>query len=107
MGALPTADALPNMEAWAKRSGEAVSADAPDGAYLLSIREQKYFHLNVSGAAIWKRLESPVRLSQIRDGIAEEFAVAADQAGRAVVEYVRRLAEQKIVIVQSQPFCPD
>jgi hypothetical protein len=98
---------LPNIDDWAKRSAEPVAADLQEGTYLLSLREQKYFALNVSAAAIWRKLATPMRLSQIRDEIAAEFDAEPEAVGRSVMEFVARLSEQKIVTVQPQHLFPD
>jgi len=96
----------PSLEDWAVRSSEPVMASSADGTVLLSVREGKYFVLNATAAAIWAKLETPVRLRQIRDEIAVEFQVSPDEAGAATLEFVVQLAQLNIVIVQSAAFRP-
>lgn len=86
-----------NLSDWAVRSGEAVAAR--EGTLLLSLREQKYFSLNATGAAIWAKLAEPIQLARIRDELVAEFGVAPEEAGSAVLDFVAGLAAQNIVSV--------
>ena len=90
---------LPDIDDWAVRSGEPVVADTQDGQVLLSLKEQKYFTLNATAAAIWTKLAQPTQLSRVRDALVEEFGVEPDVAGGAVLDFVGRLAAQNIVTV--------
>ena len=94
------------IEDWAKRSDEPVEATANGSVVLVSLREKKYFALNATAAAIWKKLERPIQLCQIRDEIAKEFEFGSTQqsASDAVLEFVTRLSEENMVKLQSDPF---
>jgi len=88
-----------SLDDWAVRSVEPVVAR--DGTLLLSLREQKYFTLNGSAAAIWAKLEKPIQLARIRDELVAEFQVPPEEAGKAVLDFIAGLAAQNIVRVDT------
>ncbi len=98
-----TACAL-HLDQWAVRSAEPATSPTQGGAVALSLREEKYFVLNGTAAAIWRRLERPITLRRLAAELAAEFAVAPETAGAAVLTFVAELAEQRIVEVQDKAF---
>ena len=71
-----------------------------DGYVMLSVEAEKYFSLNDTAEAIWRRMERPITLTALSASLAEEFDVAPDEAARAVTAFVSRLVEERIVTVQ-------
>ena len=49
-----------------------VSADLSGEAAILNLKTSTYFGLNTVGASIWKLIQEPKTVSQIRDAIVEE-----------------------------------
>jgi hypothetical protein len=72
-----------------------------EGFVMLSVEAQKYFGLNATAEAIWRRLERPITLQALSRSLAEEFDVGPDQAASAVRAFVSRLVEEGVVSVQS------
>ena len=87
---------LPGLDSWVVRSSEPIAAEVGDGLVMLSVQEGKYFSLNATAAAIWRRLESPVRIGELCDQIVEEFDTSREHASQAVSEFVAKLIEQNI-----------
>lgn len=75
-----------------------MAADVAGGIVMLSIRDGKYFSLNETAAAIWRRLEHPIRTAELCDAIAGEFEVSRETADRAVLAFVDKLFEQQLII---------
>jgi hypothetical protein len=90
---------LPGLDSWVVRSPEPVAAEVGDGLVMLSVEEGKYFSLNPTAAAIWRRLESPMRIGELCDQIVEEFDISREHAVEAVPEFVAKLIEQNIAAV--------
>ena len=91
---------LPGLDSWVVRSPEPIAAEVGDGLVMLSVQEGKYFSLNPTAAAIWRRLESPMRVGELCDQIIEEFDTSTEHAIRAVSEFIAKLIEQKIATVR-------
>ena len=83
------------------RSAEPVLAAFSDGFVMLSVEAQKYFSLNDTAEAIWRRMDRPITLQALSQSLAEEFDVTQDAAASAVEALVSRLVEERIVSVQS------
>jgi hypothetical protein len=82
------------------RSPEPIMAEFADGFVMLSVEAAKYFSLNATAEAIWRRMEQPITLRALTQSLAEEFDVAPEQAAGAVETFVSRLVEERIVSVQ-------
>ena len=83
------------------RSPEPILAEFSDGFVMLSVEAAKYFSLNATAEAIWRRMETPITLQALSESLAEEFDVAPAQAASAVQAFVSRLVEERIVSVQA------
>jgi len=90
---------LPALDSWVVRSPEPIAAEVGDGLVMLSVEEGKYFSLNATAAAIWRRLDAPMRISELCNQIVEEFDTSREHAIQAVPEFVAKLIEQNIVAV--------
>ena len=90
---------LPALDSWVVRSPEPIAAEVGDGLVMLSVQEGKYFSLNPTAAAIWRRLEAPMRIDELCDHIVDEFDISREHANQAVPLFVAKLIEQKIAAV--------
>jgi hypothetical protein len=75
-------------------------AEFDEGFVMLSVETAKYFSLNGTAEAIWRRMEQPITLKALSASLAEEFDVAPEEAASAVQAFVSRLVEERIVSVQ-------
>jgi hypothetical protein len=83
------------------RSAEPVLAAFSDGFVMLSVEAEKYFSLNDTAEAIWRRMERPITVQALGEALAEEFDVAPEAAASAVQAFVSRLVEERIATVQA------
>lgn len=88
-----------DMDSRVARSLEPIAVEVGDGMVMLSVEEGKYFSLNETAAAIWRRLELPISVRELRDGIVGEFDVSIDQATPALLAFLAKLIEQKIAAI--------
>ena len=82
------------------RSPEPILAEFSDGYVMLSVETEKYFSLNETAEAIWRRMERPITLRALTQSLAEEFDVTPEAAARTVEAFVSRLVAERIVSVQ-------
>ena len=90
---------LLGLDSWVIRSPEPIAAQVGDDLVMLSVEHGKYFSLNTTAAAIWRRLEAPMQIGELCDQIVEEFDISREHAVQAVPEFVAKLIEQKIAAV--------
>jgi hypothetical protein len=83
------------------RSAEPILAAFSDGFVMLSVEAEKYFSLNDTAEAIWRRMERPITVRALSEALAEEFDVAPEAAASAVQTFVSRLVEERIATVQA------
>lgn len=83
------------------RSPEPIMAEFADGFVMLSVEAEKYFSLNVTAEAIWRRMERPITLRALSQSLAEEFDVGSDAAAGAVRAFVSSLVQEHIATVQA------
>ena len=93
--------ALLDPETRVVRSSEPIMAEFDEGYVMLSIETAKYFSLNGTAEAIWRRMEQPITLRALSESLADEFDVDPQEAASAVQAFVSRLVEERIVSVQA------
>ena len=76
-----------------------VSADLSGEAAILNLKTSTYFGLNTVGASIWKLIQEPKKVTEIRDAIIEEYDVAPDRCGRDIVEILQELSKHGLIEV--------
>ena len=92
--------ALLEPETRVVRSSEPIMAEFDEGFVMLSVETAKYFSLNGTAEAIWRRMEQPITLRELSQSLAEEFEVAPEEAASAVQGFVSKLVEEGIVSVE-------
>ncbi|MFZ0214172.1 MAG: PqqD family protein, partial [Candidatus Acidiferrales bacterium] len=74
-----------------------VSCDLGDEAAILGMKNSVYYGLNPVGARIWRLLQQPKSVGEIRDAIASEYDVSAKQAEDDIVKLVEQLMSEGLV----------
>jgi hypothetical protein len=74
-----------------------VSADLSGEAAILNLKNSTYFGLNTVGASIWKLIQEPKRVSQIRDAIVEEYDIEPDRCEHDILELLRELSKHGLI----------
>ena len=69
-------------------SDEQISCDVADEVVLLSVQNGQYYGLNPVGASIWRLIQQPRTLAEVRDGLLDEYAgVSTDTCSREVLAF--------------------
>ncbi len=74
-----------------------VSCDLSGEAAILNLKSGVYFGLNTVGASIWKLIQEPRTLKEIRNTVVEEYEVEPDQCERDVPELLRELSTHGLI----------
>ena len=74
-----------------------VSADLSGEAAILNLKTSTYFGLNTVGASIWKLVQEPKTVSQIRDVIIREYDVEPDRCEHDILELLQDLSKHGLI----------
>ncbi len=74
-----------------------VSADLSGEAAILNLKTSTYYGLNTVGASIWKLIQQPKTVSQIRNALIEEYDVEPGRCERDILELLQQLSEHGLI----------
>jgi hypothetical protein len=77
---------------WQELGDEVVILDVAGGAY---------YGLNCVGSRVWRMLQKPHTVAEVRGALLAEFDVDAERCVRELSELLGRLAERGLIEVQS------
>lgn len=81
-----------------------VSSDLDDEAVILNMTKGVYYGLNPSGAKIWKLVQQPRLVREIRDVLLEEYEVDAKRCEADLIALLSQMADQGLIEVRdAQP----
>ncbi len=84
-------------------SDDQVSVALEGEMVILSLADGEYYGLNPVAAAVWRQLEKPRRVSEIRDALLQEFeGVSEDRCTRELATLLGELRELKLVRVEGE-----
>lgn len=63
-----------SLAATVRASDQQISCDVDDEVVLLSMQNGQYYGLNQVGASIWRLIQRPRTLAEVRDNLLEEYA---------------------------------
>ena len=63
-----------SLTATVRAAEDQVSCDVADEVVLLSMRSGQYYGLNEVGASIWRLIQRPRTLAEVRDDLLSEYA---------------------------------
>lgn len=78
-------------------SKDQASADLGDEAAILNLREGLYYRLDSAGARIWKFIQEPKTVRDVRDVLLGEYEVDAERCEGDLIALLGRLAEHGLV----------
>lgn len=85
-------------------SPEQVSCDVADEAVLLSMRDGQYYGLNGVGASIWRLIQQPRPIRDVRDALLQEYEdVDSAECERALMEFLREMTALALVELADLP----
>ena len=74
-----------------------VSCDLSGEAAILNLKTSVYFGLNTVGASIWKLIQEPRTVKEIKEAILEEFDVEPDLCEHDVLELLQELSTHGLI----------
>lgn len=88
-----------NLSATVVRTDQALAAEVDGELVLMSVEQGLYFGLDPIGADIWRRIETPVRVSDLCAGLAADYDGDPLQIEHDVLALLSRMADRKLVAV--------
>lgn len=82
-----------------KAREDVLLSELQDEAVLLSLKNGKYFGLNIVGLSIWKIVQAPTGFSQIIDSLVEEYEVGRDECAAEAEPFVEKLLAEGLLEV--------
>ena len=79
-----------------------VSCDLSGEAAILNLKSGVYFGLNTVGASIWKLIQEPRTVKEIRDSIVEEYEVDSNQCEQDILEILRELSTRGLIEIVNE-----
>jgi hypothetical protein len=74
-----------------------VSCDLSGEAAILNLKSGVYFGLNTVGTSIWKLIQEPKTVKEIRDGLVEEYDVEPKRCEQDIIELLQELSTHELV----------
>ena len=74
-----------------------VSCDLSGEAAILNLKSGVYFGLNTIGASIWKLIQEPRTVKEIRDALLEEYDVEPERCEQDLLELLQELSTHELI----------
>lgn len=81
---------------------EQLSADLADDVVILHLQSGMYYGLDEVGARVWQLIQTPQRVSNIRDILLAEYEVDSPQCEQELLALLRELAHQKLIDIKHE-----
>ena len=78
-----------------------VSSEVGSDTVILDFQQGVYHGLDEVGTFIWKQVQSPVKVVDVRDRILEEYEVNAEKCEQDLLALLTRLLEQGLIEIPS------
>jgi hypothetical protein len=79
-----------------------VSADLSGEAAILNLKSGVYFGLNAVGASIWKLIQEPRIVNEIRDMLVQEYDVDPDHCEKDLLALLEELLFKELIEVTNE-----
>jgi hypothetical protein len=79
-----------------------VSCDLSGEAAILNLKSGVYFGLNTVGASIWKLIQEPRTVKEIRDSILEEYEVGSNRCEQDILEILQELSSRGLIEIVNE-----
>jgi hypothetical protein len=76
-----------------------VTCDLSGEAVILQLQDGMYYGLDPIGASVWKLIQTPKTIAEIRDAILEEYDVTPEQCEADLQALLEDMKEQRLVTV--------
>jgi hypothetical protein len=84
-------------------SSELVSAKLDGEVVILGFKSGSYYSLDQVGGFVWEFLQSPRKVSDIRDSIIGEYDVEHAQCERDLIALLEDLADKQLIDINNDP----
>ena len=81
------------------RSQDLISSDIDSEIVMLSIKNGKYYGLNITGSHIWMLLQSSISIKDICNLLVKEFTIDQHQCMQEVMIFINTLIDKNLVEV--------
>jgi hypothetical protein len=85
------------LDTFVVASAEQASADLGDEAAILNLKDGVYYGLDPVGARIWKFIQTPRTVREVRDALLEEYDVEADRCEEELIALLQQLAKNDLI----------
>ncbi len=79
---------------------EQVSADLSGEAAILNLKTGIYYGLNEVGASIWKLIQEPRTVREVKDAIVQEYEVDPDQCEKDLLALLNELLFRELIEIK-------
>lgn len=79
-----------------------VSSDLGGEAVILNLKDGRYYGLDAVAARVWKLIETPRRVADVRDILVDEYDVESDRCERDLLALLQRLADERLIEVSDE-----
>jgi len=80
-----------------------VSCDLAGDTAILNLTSGLYYSLNCLGSHIWRIIQQPVTVDDIRRAVLDEYEVQSNQCERDLFALIEDLAAAGLIEIQSEP----
>ena len=86
-----------SLETTVTRSDDVLFSEVADGMSLMDIESGKYFHFDMAGASIWKRIDDATPVREICKKLEADFDVDSDTCLADTLEFLQELDELDLI----------
>ena len=83
-------------------SQDQVSCDLSGESAILNLKAGVYYGLNEVGTRIWKLIQEPKRVGELRDAILEEYEVEPDRCEADIIALLQAFMENGLIEVRDE-----
>jgi hypothetical protein len=84
-------------------SQDQVSCDLSGESAILNLKAGVYYGLNEVGTRIWKLIQEPRRVSDLRDALLEEYEVEPARCEADIMTLLQALLDNGLIEVRNEP----
>ena len=79
-----------------------ISADLADEVAILNLKSGVYFGLNPVGSSIWRLIQEPTRVAEIRDALIREYDVDPERCEQDLLDLLQKMKDHELVDVRDE-----
>lgn len=79
-----------------------LSCELDGEAVILNLQNSVYYGLDPVGARIWRLIQTPRTVNEVRDILLQEYDVEADRCERDLLELLQKLAAEGLIEVNDE-----